>query len=222
MEKSGVASGVVNSARYIGICLGIAVLVSFLDSNTTTAIGNIKTDAIASAQKSGIVSSVKDVMVEDIIDNLPTKGSTSYLQESNLQGKLQNDIQNSVGTASSSPRPKDGTLAKLYDASSSISSGASKAAEGQISLNSGITSLDSGLSNLYSGSQSLTAGAKSLDNGISQVVKGSNKLLIGTRKLNSLNSNVSEPYPNRDQTLIVSQLTNFHLWRYKKFLTLAC
>lgn len=191
VEKSGIASGVVNSARYIGISLGIAILVSFLDSNITTSIGNIRTDAISSAQKSSIVSSVKTVMIKDIKDNLPANGNTSNLKESNLQSKLQNDIQNSASSITSAPRPKDGTLAKVYDATSSIKSGTSKAADGQKSLNSGIISLDSGLSGLYGGSQSLLSGTKSLDNGVSQIIIGSEQLSAGTQKINSLNPNLT-------------------------------
>ena len=42
VEKSGMASGIINAARQIGTCLGIAVLVSILNSNVTSATHNIK------------------------------------------------------------------------------------------------------------------------------------------------------------------------------------
>jgi EmrB/QacA subfamily drug resistance transporter len=44
VEKSGMASGIINAARQIGMCVGIAVLVSILNSNVTNANNNIKQD----------------------------------------------------------------------------------------------------------------------------------------------------------------------------------
>ncbi|MCB2305950.1 MFS transporter [Clostridium estertheticum] len=44
VEKSGIASGIINAARQIGTCIGIAVLVSILNSNFTNATNNIKKD----------------------------------------------------------------------------------------------------------------------------------------------------------------------------------
>ncbi|MBW9146589.1 MFS transporter [Clostridium sp. CM027] len=42
VEKTGMASGIINAARQIGMCVGIAVLVSILNSNITNATNNIK------------------------------------------------------------------------------------------------------------------------------------------------------------------------------------
>ena len=42
VEKTGMASGIINAARQIGMCVGIAVLVSILNSNITNAANNIK------------------------------------------------------------------------------------------------------------------------------------------------------------------------------------
>ena len=43
-EKSAMASGIINAARQIGTCIGIAVLSSILNSNVTNATNSIKQD----------------------------------------------------------------------------------------------------------------------------------------------------------------------------------
>lgn len=187
-EKSGIGSGVVNAARQIGLCLGIAILVSFLDGNVTSAKDSIRVNAIASVQKSDIVSSVKAVMVKDIGDSLSTGSQSGNSQQTNLQSKLKSDIQSSISAVSSVPRPSDPTLAKAYDAASALGGGASKASDGQKALNGGIRSLDSGLSALYDGSRALTSGATALKHGASQLNAGSQKLSSGMQKLNSLST----------------------------------
>lgn len=190
-EKSGIGSGVVNAARQIGICLGIAILVSFLDTNVTGATESIKSSAIASVQGSSIVAPVKTVMVDDIKKDIDTSGDTSSLDQSSLESNLKTDIQNKISTVSSVPRPTDGTLGKLYDASSSLAGGASKAADGQKSLGKGLSSLNLGLGGLYGGSRSLTSGAWKLDGGVKQVSSGAGKLSSGLTQLGKLKSGAS-------------------------------
>ena len=51
IEKSGIGSGIINAARQIGTCLGIALLVSVLNMNITDAKSNIVDSAIAHCAK---------------------------------------------------------------------------------------------------------------------------------------------------------------------------
>jgi EmrB/QacA subfamily drug resistance transporter len=44
LEKSGMASGIINAGRQIGTCVGVAILVSILNTNVNNAVVNIKND----------------------------------------------------------------------------------------------------------------------------------------------------------------------------------
>ncbi|MFT8315366.1 MAG: MFS transporter [Clostridium sp.] len=44
LEKSGMASGIINAGRQIGTCIGVAILVSILNTNVNNAVINIKND----------------------------------------------------------------------------------------------------------------------------------------------------------------------------------
>jgi EmrB/QacA subfamily drug resistance transporter len=191
-EKSGVGSGVVNAARQIGTCIGIALLVSFLDSNVTYATNNMKTNAIATVQKSSIADSVKTTMVKDINSGFSADNDSSVNQQ-NLQSKLESDIQKAVTSLSSTPRPSDSTLAKLYDASSSLSDGTNKALNGENTLNAGIGSLGTGLDSLDGGSKSLSSGLGTLSGGLSQALTGAQALnSAGSQGLGTLSSGINK------------------------------
>jgi len=193
-EKSGVGSGIFNAMRQVGICLGIAVLVSALDSNVSIAKDMIQNNAIASVKNSSIVSSVKSVMVKDINESFTDSKSdngTSDTQKS-LQDKLKTDVTNSLSSTNNIPKPQNNeTLGKLYEGANTLSDGAVQASDGQKTLNNGIDSLNSGLITLYSGSHSLTSAANTLDYGISKTLTGSQKLSSGFQKLNSFNNGLA-------------------------------
>lgn len=193
-EKSGIGSGIVNAARQVGTCLGIAILVTILDTNVTNAKDTIKNNAIASVKNSSVVSSVKTVMTKDINDSFKESenSDSSADMQKNLQSKLKTDVENSLSSATNIPKPTNNeTLGKLYDGASSLSGGISKAAEGQKTLNSGISSLHSGLFPLYNGTTSLTSGTKKLDSSLSQILTGSQTLLLGSQKLSSLTAGLT-------------------------------
>lgn len=176
-EKSGIGSGVVNAARQIGTCVGIALLVSVLNSNVADAKDQIKESAISSVNKSSIVSEVKTAIISDINKSFSTKGDTSSEEQKKLQNDLENDVKGALKTVSSEPRPSGNeVLAALYDGASTLNSGADKASAGQQSLNSGIKTLSSGLGTLCSGSASLTSGLNTLNSGSSQALSGAQTL----------------------------------------------
>lgn len=193
-EKNGIGSGIVNAARQVGTCIGIAILVTILDTNVTNAKDVIKNDAIASVNSSSIVSCVKTAMTKDINDSFKTSensDSPTDIQK-NLQSKMKTDVKKSLSSATNIPKPTNNeTLRKLYDGSSTLSGGISKAAKGQKTLNSGIITLHSGLFTLYNGTTSLTSGAKKLDSGISQTLTGVQTLSHGSQKLNSFTSGLT-------------------------------
>lgn len=173
-EKSGIGSGVVNAARQIGTCIGIALLVSILDTNIAGAKTDVKNYAVSQVNGSGLADTVKATAISDI---QTVFSNTDNTKNKALQDKLENDLEHSITALASSPKPSGSSvLEKLYDGASSLSDGAGKAAEGQKSLNSGLSSLSSGLNKLSDGDNSLTSGLETLDSGLSQAVSGAQTL----------------------------------------------
>jgi EmrB/QacA subfamily drug resistance transporter len=190
-EKSGMGSGIVNAARQIGTCIGIALLVSVLDTNVASAKINIQSNAIADINKLSISDTVKTTATKDVKAIFSNSDST---KQKDLQNKLQDDIKNSLINLSSSPRPKNNeVLEKLYDASSSLNVGAGKAADGQQTLSTGLGTLSTGLGKLQSGSQLLTSGLGTMDDGLSQALSGAQTLNSASSKgLSALSSGIGQ------------------------------
>lgn len=176
-EKSGIGSGVVNAARQVGTCIGIALLVSFLNDNVATAKTDIKNDAISFVNHSEIMDSVKKVINKDISNSFSSDNNNASAEQKNLQNKLKTDIKNALSTVSTVPCPSgNDILGKLYDGASTLRDGTGKALEGQKSLNNGIWSLSSGFDTLTGGSTSLVSGLNTLNSGLSQVLTGAQRL----------------------------------------------
>lgn len=92
VEKSGMASGIINAARQIGMCVGIALLVSILNSNVTNATNNIKQDVTTQINSQANLDPViKEKMLskfnnsnqnsilgsnEDVINDIDNQGKT--------------------------------------------------------------------------------------------------------------------------------------------------
>lgn len=191
-EKSGIGSGLVNAARQIGTCIGIALLVSMLDSNIATAKTELKTDADNFIDHSGIVSGIKDTMIQDINQNF-TSENMSSAQQQQLKNKMTSDIRKALLTLSDTPKPADGTLAGLYDGISTLRDGVAKTEDGEKSLNKGLDTLNAGLGALHSGSSSLVSGLGNLSLGLSQALTGSQKLnKTGSQGLSALSDGIGQ------------------------------
>jgi drug resistance transporter, EmrB/QacA subfamily len=176
-EKSGIGSGIVNAARQIGTCIGIALLVSILNSNVSSAKNDIESNADAFIQKSSIADIVKTTMLRDINDSFSTDDENdSSTQQQDLKQKMQDDIKKAVKEISTVQKPADKTLAQLYNGVETLSDGITKANDGQKALNSGISSLNSGLDKLLTGSDTLTSGLGALSNGLSKATSGAQTL----------------------------------------------
>lgn len=167
-EKNGIGSGIVNAARQIGTCLGIALLVSILNNNIETAKDDIKRDALAFVNHSSVVESVKNVINQDINDNFNNSADSVNNEKNKLQSSLE--------AVSSTPRPANNTLAKLYDGANTLNDGVNKASDGQNFLNSGIGTLSFSLGTLANGGESLKSGLGTLDDGLSQALTGAQTL----------------------------------------------
>lgn len=171
-KKSGIASGVVNAARQIGTCIGIALLVSVLNSNVQAAKTEIKNDAIAEVNKSNIDVSIKSVIINDITNNLDNKDNTKSTEQDELQEKLQSDIENALLSSPTVIKPVNELLKKLYDGTDKIDHAVKKVNDGQNNLTAGIENFSTGLYKLSDGSRSLSTGIGTLDNGVSRLLSG--------------------------------------------------
>lgn len=194
-EKSGIGSGIINAFRQIGTCLGIAIMVSILNSNVTTAKDNIKNDAIASLKsQKDIITPVKNKLIT-IINN-----SNGTLSESSVGKQLTKVLTDNEDLLLTTGKPTtNDTLSKLYDGTSTLHDGTQKMYDGQTALNNGITSLDSGLGTLKDGSTKLSTGFTTFSIGLNQATQGASKLYTSvsssdyglgalTNGINSLNN----------------------------------
>lgn len=67
LEKSGMASGIINAGRQIGTCIGVAVLVSILNANVTNAVNNVKADMKYKINaESTLNTAIKDEMLTKV------------------------------------------------------------------------------------------------------------------------------------------------------------
>ncbi len=126
-EKSGIGSGIVNAARQIGTCIGIALLVSVLNTNISTAKNDIKNNAVSFVNKADIVDSVKTVLIKDINENFSSDDDSTDTNNEKLKNKIENDVKAALTTLS---KQNSIQSAKLTQANTSIKGGADQLASG--------------------------------------------------------------------------------------------
>jgi EmrB/QacA subfamily drug resistance transporter len=73
--KAGMASGMVNAARQLGTCLGIALLVGVMNHNIVTAEKQIKIKAITDVQQLQIQPALKLKLTRDLKNSVHEKGN---------------------------------------------------------------------------------------------------------------------------------------------------
>ena len=188
-EKSGMGSGIINAARQIGSCIGIAILVSILNSNVSTAKDNIKNNVISYiSNKNEIIKPVRTELIKVVSDNFKnTDSNRNTISQSSIEKSVEDIIKNNKSLFSKNASfYNNDTLKKLYDGTSIIRDGASKAANGQSSLNSGMKNLDNGLDGIYNGSVSLNYGLGTFNDRISKLAAGSQKLADGSQGITAL------------------------------------
>lgn len=93
-EKSGIGSGIVNAARQVGTCIGIALLVSILTVNMTQAKTDIQANVFSTVQGSNVPQSVKMAILRDV-DAMLADTAGNMDQEA-LENKLISDIQTAI------------------------------------------------------------------------------------------------------------------------------
>lgn len=99
-EKSGIGSGVVNAARQIGTCIGIALLVSVLDTNVANMKTDLRTDALQDIDRTSISDSVKTIAKQDMQAIFQTDDTD---KQKTLRTKLENDVKQAMQTQAMHP-----------------------------------------------------------------------------------------------------------------------
>ncbi|MFT8872012.1 MAG: DHA2 family efflux MFS transporter permease subunit [Sporolactobacillus sp.] len=171
-EKSGVASGVVNAARYVGTCLAIALLVSILDRSLEDAKTAVQTEGTARIQQAALSPAVKTVAERDIRRLLAASDSG---EQQTLQKQMTHDMTRVLKQTDHVPRPGTGTTRKVYDGSSALSEGAAKVARGQDQLAHGLDQLNGGAGRLADGSAALSTGMRQLGSSAAAASAGAGK-----------------------------------------------
>lgn len=172
-EKSGIGSGIINAFRQIGSCIGIAVMVSMLNTNVSNAKNNIKKDAVSYINNdSCVVQPVKNTLI-NIVNSL--NGDSIKISKSS-QKKVENTLINNKPLLSKNSNIKDGLIKKLYDNTGLLCDGAYTLSSGQSALNQGITFAGSGIGTLSDKSKMLSNGLGKLNSGLTQVNSGVQEL----------------------------------------------
>lgn len=171
-NKSGIGSGIVNAARQIGTCLGIAILVTVLDTNTDTAktqIHHAGDQIIAAKTLSPHVKTVAHQQLAAVFagSSTPTK---------HQQKKMRQTISEAAKVKTNLPKPAAGSdLRKLYDASAGLQQGSNKLANGSEALAKAAQQTRSPLATsivqLSAGAATMAQGQAAFLTGIKQVAQ---------------------------------------------------
>lgn len=122
VNKTGIGSGIVNASRYIGQAVGMALLVTILNSNVNTAKVQIKETAYTQIDERVLSTQVKKVAKKEISKTFKTtKNSTSI---STKQNSMIKQIKKAAQKTDNLPNPKKGSsYRKIYDANELLING---------------------------------------------------------------------------------------------------
>ena len=121
VEKTGIGSGVVNAARYVGQAIGMALLVTVLNNNVVSAKNNIRETAYTQIHKKNLSPEVKKVARQQI--SLVFKNSKNDSKQKQMKVKIRQAAKDTANL----PIPEKGTAyRKLYLASQKLNHGTEK------------------------------------------------------------------------------------------------
>ena len=122
INKNGIGSGIVNASRYIGQCLGMAILVTLLNTNISTAKNNIRHTAYQQIRTSVLSPHVKNVAYKETGKVFKTNKNNKNI--ANNQSNMKNEIKKAAKEKKDLPNPKAKTsYANLYLANEKLTNG---------------------------------------------------------------------------------------------------
>lgn len=127
VQKTGIGSGVVNAARYVGQAIGMALLVTLLNNNVVNAKNSIRDAAYTQIREKNLSPEVKKVARVQI--KIVFKNSKDGNKISSKQKQMKAKIKKAAKKTSNLPLPKAGTTyRKLYSANNKLNVGTKKLA----------------------------------------------------------------------------------------------
>lgn len=171
-NKSGIGSGIVNAARQIGTCLGIAVLVTVLDTNIDTAktqIHHASDQIVTEKVLSPYVKSVAHQQLAKVFAGSSTP--TTHQQQ-----KMKQAVAQAAKVKTNLPKSAAGTdLRRLYDTSSALRHANIKVTTGLTALTKMMQQSHSPLSvsvtKLATGAMTINTNQTIFLNGIKQIAQ---------------------------------------------------
>lgn len=88
-NKAGIASGVVNAARQLGTCLGIALLVGMMSQNVSLAKKNIRINSMELVTQQKLSGNIDNLIKKRLSDNFNLKNDKNNIE---FQTKVKRDI----------------------------------------------------------------------------------------------------------------------------------
>ena len=92
INKAGIGSGIVNASRYVGQAIGMALLVTILNSNVNIAKTQIKETAYKQIEKRVLSTDVKKVAKKEIAKTFDTTKNSNSIstKQSNMVDTIKN------------------------------------------------------------------------------------------------------------------------------------
>ncbi|MBA1392836.1 MFS transporter, partial [Lactobacillus sp. XV13L] len=178
-NKSGIGSGIVNAARQIGTCLGVAILVTFLDSNVNIAKHNIHQNASQIIDGQQLAPQVKRSAHQQLNKIFTTAGSSKPSTKFD-QDNLKKAVKKAALSTTGLPLPqKDTNLYKIYQAEKKLSLATLKVRQD----NQQLTLTLNKVGNANPALAKMAAAANKITVGNTKISYGQNKLLSGIKQL---------------------------------------
>ena len=122
INKAGIGSGIVNASRYVGQAIGMALLVTILNSNANFAKTQIKETAYNQIEKRVLSTGVKKVAKKEIAKTFDTTKNSNSI--STKQSNMVETIKTAAQKTDNLPVPKKGSnYRKIYDANQLLING---------------------------------------------------------------------------------------------------
>lgn len=116
-NKAGIASGVVNAARQLGTCLGIALLVGTMTHNVDMKKNTIKQESIQQINAKKLPENISSLIRKKIISNVQSK---EVKNNTDFQSSLKKELNNLVAKTTTIDSPQDENLRKIHNGLSEL------------------------------------------------------------------------------------------------------
>ena len=143
INKAGIGSGIVNSSRYVGQAISMALLVTILNSNVNIAKTQIKETAYNQIEKRVLSTDVKKVAKKEIAKTFDTTKNSNSI--STKQSNMVDTIKTAAQKTDNLPEPKKGSnYRKIYDTNQLLINGVETISSSVSQLSSSLKTISGG------------------------------------------------------------------------------